>query len=317
MQLYIIRRLALTLPTLLAASIILFTIMHVLPGDVARSITGDVPVAPEVHEALRDELGLNDPLFTQYNRWLISMLNGKFGGHSLETNEPIASILSRQLPVTVLLASYTLVLSIIISIPLGIIAGVYQTRWIDKFILLATLSGSAIPSLAASLIILLVLLICLNWSPPITYTTPWNDIWNHIQMLAWPTLILTWQYSSHIIRITRTCLIEALEQPYVTTAYSKGLPKNTIVIKHAFVNALIPIATMLGLQFGGLLGGAIIVETIFGLPGIGRGFVNAALIRDYNVVQSFAFLLICAALGINLLIDIFYRYINPRINQDS
>ena len=317
MQLYIIRRLALTLPTVFAASIILFAIMHALPGDVARSITGDVPVNPEVLEALRDELGLNDSLFTQYSRWLVSMLNGNFGGHSLETNEPIASILSRQLPVTALLAAYTLILSIIISIPVGILAGVYQNRWIDKLILLITLGGSAIPSLAASLIILLVLLIFLHWSPPITYTAPWNDIWNHIQILAWPTLILTWQYSSHIIRITRTCLVEALEQPYVTTAYSKGLPKNTVVIKHAFVNTLIPITTMLGLQFGGLLGGAIIVETIFGLPGIGRGFVNAALIRDYNVIQSFAFLLICAALGINLLVDIFYRYINPRIYQDS
>ena len=312
---YIAWRLALIVPTALAATIVVFVVMRVLPGDIVRSIAGDVPVSPEAREALQEELGLNDPLPIQYGRWLWSMANGEFGGRSLESMEPISSLIGRQLPITLLLAGYTVLLSIFISVPLGVLAAVWSNRWPDHIIRVSTLGGLALPNLWVAILILLGLLLVFRWSPPIIYTTPWADPWDHVQMIAWPTLILAWEYSSHLVRVTRSSMLEALGQVYITTARGKGLPGHTVVLRHALHNALIPAVTMLGLQFGTLLSGALILETIFGLPGIGRGLVQAALARDYTVVQSLASLLVFLSLAANLLVDLIYTRIDPRISH--
>ncbi|MEE8442532.1 MAG: ABC transporter permease [Dehalococcoidia bacterium] len=314
---YIAWRLALIGPTVLAASVLVFVVMRVLPGDVVGVIIGDVPVSAEAREALQEELGLNDPLPVQYGRWLGSMVNGEFGGRSLENREPIRSIIGRQLPVTLLLAGYTVLLSILVSVPLGVLAAVWSNRWPDRIIRLATLGGLALPNLWAALLVLLGLLLFFRWSPPIIYTTPWANPWNHVQMLAWPTLILAWEYSSHLVRVTRSGMLEALGQGYITTARSKGLPEHSVILRHALRNALVPTVTMLGLQSGTLLSGVLILETIFGLPGIGRGLVQAALARDYPVIQSFASLLVLLSLAINLVVDMVYTRIDPRISHTT
>ncbi|MBI2872021.1 MAG: ABC transporter permease [Chloroflexi bacterium] len=289
--------------------------MRVLPGDIVRVIIGDVPVSPEVQEALREELGLNDALPIQYGRWLWSMVNGEFGGRSLENGEPIRSIISRHLPVTVLLAGYTVLLSIFVSVPLGVLAAVAGNRWPDYLIRVATLGGLALPNLWVALLVLLGLLLFFRWSPPIIYTAPTADPWNHMQMMVWPTLILAWEYSSHLVRVTRSTMLEGLSQAYITTARSKGLSERDVVLRHALRNALIPAVTMLGLQSGTLLSGALILETIFGLPGIGRGLVQAALARDYPVIQSLASLLVVLSLVVNLGVDIIYTLVDPRFSR--
>lgn len=315
MRKHIAWRIALILPTLLAASLLVFLVMRALPGDVALVIlggSGDTVVNPEVREALEEELGLNDPLAVQYGRWLWSMVNGEFGGRSLETREPISSIVGRQLPVTALLAGYTLILSIAVSLPLGVLAAARSNRLSDYVVRLTTLGGLAIPNLWVALLTILCLLIFFRWSPPVVYAAPWADPWTHLQKMVWPAAILAWEQSSHLVRVTRSGVLEALGQTYITTARGKGLPERAVVWQHAFPNALVPAVTMIGLQLGALLSGALILETIFGLPGIGRGLVQAALARDYPVIQSLATLLVLLSLLVNLLVDVLNRLLDPR-----
>ena len=319
MHSYLAKRLLLVIPTAVAASMLVFIVMRVLPGDIVLVIlsgSGESTVSPEAREALTEELGLNDPLSVQYGRWLWDMVNGNFGGRSLETREPIRGIIARQLPVTLLLAGYTMILSIVVSIPLGILAATWHNRWPDYVIRVGTLGGLALPNLWIALLIILAFVLFLSWSPPIMYTTPWSNPWNHIQMMAWPVLILAWQYSSHLVRVIRLSMLEALAQDYIRTARSKGLSDITIVLRHALPNALVPTVTMLGLQFGSLLSGAIILETIFGLPGIGRGLVQAALARDFPAIQSIASLLVMLSLLINVVVDTTYSLIDPRISRN-
>ena len=318
MHRYIAWRLALIAPTVLAASLVVFGVMRVLPGDIVLVIlsgSGEAAVSTEAREALEEELSLNDPLPVQYGQWLWSMVNGQFGGRSFESREPIRSIISRQLPVTLLLTGYTMLLSVTVSLPLGILAAVRSNRWPDYVIRVATLGGLALPKLWVALIVILGLLLLFGWSPPIIYAAPWSNPWSHLQMVAWPALILAWEYSSHLVRVTRSSMLEALSQAHITTAKSKGLPEHSIVLRHALRNALIPVVTMLGLQFGSLLSGALILETIFGLPGIGRGIVQAALARDYPVIQSLATLLVLVSLVVNLAVDTIYTLIDPRISH--
>ncbi|MBI4313151.1 MAG: ABC transporter permease [Chloroflexi bacterium] len=289
--------------------------MRALPGDIVLVIAGDAAVSPLVRETLREELGLNDPLHVQYGRWLWSMVNGEFGGRSLETREPIRAIVGRQLPVTLLLAAYTLLLSVVVSAPLGVAAAAWHNRWPDRVIRIATLGGIALPSLWVAIMVLLALLLVFRWSPPVIYSSPWADPRTHLQMAVWPTLVLSWEYGAHLVRVTRSSMLEALGQQYVAAARGKGLPEHHVILRHALPNALVPFVTMLGLQFGGLLSGTLILETIFGLPGVGRGLVQAALARDYPVVQSLATLFVSLSLVVSLAVDVTYARIDPRISH--
>ena len=311
---YIAWRLALIVPTVLAASTVIFLVMRVLPGDITLVISGDVAVNPEVRETLREELGLNDSLHIQYGRWLWSMVNGEFGGRSLESQEAIGSMIGRQLPVTLLLTGYTILLSIVVSVPLGVLAATWKDRWPDRLVRVTTLGGLALPHLWIALLVLLGLLLLFRWSPPIIYDAPWTHPWSHLQLMTWPALILAWEYSSHLVRVTRSSMLESFSQAYVTTARSKGLPGYAVVLRHVLPNALIPPVTMLGLQIGMLISGALILETIFGLPGIGRGLVKAAVSRDYPVIQSLATLLVFLSLVVNLIVDMLYKFIDPRVS---
>jgi peptide/nickel transport system permease protein len=314
---YLLGRLALIVPTALLASMIVFGIMRVLPGDVAATILsggGETTHSPEVREALREELGLNDHWLRQYGGWLWNMVNGNFGGDSLIDNQSIRFQLARQLPITGLLALYTLAASILIWVPLGIIASWQRDRWPDYFVRLIALPGQAVPSFLLALLAILGLLLLFGWSPPIVYTGPLDDPWNHALMVFWPVLLLTWEFGAHIVRVTRASMLETLSQPYIVVAQAKGLPERSVLLGHALRNALLPIITVLGVQFGALLGGTLILESIFGLPGIGRGLVDAALTRDFPVVQSLVTLLVVAMLLVNLLLDLAYARADPRVS---
>jgi peptide/nickel transport system permease protein len=228
--------------------------------------------------------------------------------------QPIRVLVARQLPVTLLLTGYTVALSILIAVPLGVLAAWRWNRWQDYLARLVTLPGQALPNFWIALLLLLGLVLIFGWSPPLVYTHPWEDLGNHLQIVIWPVLLLAWEYSAHIVRTTRASILEVMQEDYVGTARAKGLPEQQIVLRHALPNALVPTVTVLGLQLGALLGGTLILESIFGLPGLGRGLVQAALTRDYPVVQSYATLLVFAMLVLNLLIDVTYRIIDPRIS---
>ena len=314
---YLARRLALVLPTALLASMVVFGVMRVLPGDVAATILsggGETTHSPEVREALRQELGLDDRWPLQYGRWLLAMVDGSFGGDALVDGQPIRSQLARQVPITGLLALYALAITLVVWLPLGVVAGWKRGRWPDHVARIAMLPGVAAPSFLLALLALLGLLLLLGWSPPVVYSGPLEDPWEHALIVAVPALLLSWEYGAHVLRVTRVSVSETLSEPYVLTAVAKGLPARQVVLRHGLRNAMLPVLTALGVQFGTLLGGALILESIFGLPGVGRGLVEAALARDFPVVQSLTTLLVVAVLLLNLAIDAAYGWLDPRVS---
>lgn len=320
MQRYLATRLTLFIPTLLLASLVVFGIMRALPGDVALVVlSGSGEVTHDVGqiERVREELGLNKPLARQYLDWLVNMVNGELGGRSFVDRTPLTTLIARQLPVTLQLATYTVVISAVTSIPLGVVAATRQDRWPDYVVRTVTIAGQAVPSFFFGLVVLLGLLVMFSWSPPVVYANLWEDPWSHVQLMVWPTLVLAWSYTSYLTRMTRASLLEVLRQDYIRTAHTKGLPVRTIVLRHALRNALIPVITAGGLQVGVLLGGAVLLETIFGLPGLGSGIVDAAVARDYPVIQSLAMLLVLLMLCVNLITDLLYAVIDPRISYAS
>ena len=314
---YLARRLALLLPAALLASVVVFALMRALPGDVAATILsggGETTHSPEAREKLRAELGLDDPLPVQYARWLAAMFDGSFGGDALIDGQPIRDQIARQAPVTGLLALYALAITLVVWLPLGVLAGWRRGRWPDHLARLAMLPGLATPSFLLALLALLGLLLVLGWSPPIVYANPLEDPREHALMVAIPALLLSWEYGAHVLRVARAAVAETLSQPYVMTAVAKGLPARRVLLGHALPNALLPVLTTLGVQFAALLGGALILESIFGLPGLGRGLVEAALVRDFPVVQSLTTLLVLAVLLVNLALDIACAQLDPRVS---
>jgi len=313
---YWVRRVIALVATALVASVVIFFIMRTLPGDIADLLPGDVVTTPEVKEAIREELGLNDPIILQYGRWLGSMVSGGFGGDSLLSGQPIGDQIARQLPVTLLLAIYVIGLSVAVAVSLGILAALKHDRWPDAAVRVFFLPGQGLPNFWLALLMLLGLVLIFRRSPPLVYSHPWDDLGNHLQMMALPVALLTWEYGSHIMRVTRSSVLSAMQEDYIIAARARGLSEREIVTGHALPAAAAPIITVMGLQFGALLGGVMIIESIFGLPGLGRGLVDAALERDFPVVQSYVTLLVVAVLVLNLVIDLLYRAVDPRISYE-
>ncbi len=317
MKAYVAKRLLLFVPTLFFASLLIFGAMRVLPGDVAARILSDEEqayVTQEQYEQLRTSLGLNDPLPVQYGTWMWSMMNGEFGGDSLATREPISEMVSRRLKVTAQLALYTIIITMIVSIPLGILAAIYQDKWPDYLIRIFTITGNSIPNFWLALMLILFMVLVLQWSPPLRYRPVWDDPAAHFLKIIWPVLILAWGYTAFMTRITRSNVLEVLRQDYVRTARSKGLHEVVVLGRHVLRNALIPVITVAGFYMSFLLSGSLILENIFSIPGIGQGIIAGARERDYPVIQSLTLLLVFFLLAINLIVDLLYKIIDPRID---
>jgi peptide/nickel transport system permease protein len=319
MQKYIARRMVLFIPTLVLASLLIFGILRILPGDVALAILGQESVeggggfTEAQIEALREDLGLNDPLPVQYGKWVWSMVNGEFGGTSIRTNEDLSDIIARRLPVTLQLALYTIVLSMVIAVPMGVFSALYQDKWPDYVLRITAILGQSMPNFWIALLLLLFMVTVIGWSPPLGYVNIWTDPFHHIQIVIWPSLILAWRFSAYVTRVTRSGMLEVLAQDYVRTAKAKGLSQRLVVQRHSMPNALIPVITLGGLEVSTLLGGTVILENIFGIPGVGQGLVEAATGRDFPVVQSLAMMLVFFMLALNLVVDIAYSYVDPRV----
>lgn len=317
MKRYIGRRVLLYFPTLFLASLAIFAIMRVLPGDVTQVILGGDQTTPRAlaqAEDLRQRLGLNDHIVVQYFRWVWSMINGEFGGASIVSREPISEIIARRLPITLELAAWTTLIAWVVSIPSGVLAAMYQNRMPDYILRIITLAGTALPNFWIALMLILVMLIFFSWTPPIFYMDLWENPIQHMLKIIWAALILAWGYSSYLTRVTRSTMLEVLRQDYVRTARSRGLRERAVVLRHALPNAMIPVLTLGGLQLATLLSGTVILETVFSLPGIGQGVVQAATERDYPVIQSLVMLLVTLMLTLNVIIDIIYAKIDPRIS---
>ena len=302
----------------MAASLIVFGIMNILPGDVALVILASEEGGFREDEAelLREALGLNDPLPVQYGKWVWSMLSGEFGGDSLESREPLREIIARRFPVTLELALLTMAITLVVSLPLGVVAALHQDRPLDYLIRSVSILGLAMPNFWVALLLILGMVIFFNWVPPVIYRDLWEDPSGNLELIIWPALVVAWGFSSYLVRVTRATMLEVLRQDYIRTAFSKGLPQRTIVTRHALRNTLIPVVTLMGGHLDALLAGSVILENVFGVPGVGQGIVGAATSRDYPVIMSLAMILVFFALFVNLIIDLSYAFIDPRISYE-
>jgi peptide/nickel transport system permease protein len=303
-------RRAITLPVLLLGiSIISFTLLNLAPGDPAYSIlkdrnSGEEP-APADILALRKELRLDDPLVLRYGRWLLGAVRGDLGV-SYRGGQPIMRELWQRLPATMMLTGSALLLAILVGIPLGIGAALRRGSLTDGLSRLLALVGAAIPSYVLALLLMLVIGVKLGWLPTLGYGTP--------KHLILPAIALAAGSSAQLMRLTRASLLDVLQQDYVRTARAKGLNERTVICVHALKNALLPVVTVLGINLGHLLGGTVIVESIFSWPGVGKYAVDAIFLRDFPVIQGFVLYMGLIFLLVNLAVDLSYRWLDPRLH---
>jgi|TARA_B100000378_G_C18026282_1_gene405939 peptide/nickel transport system permease protein len=309
MRAYVARRLLILPALLFGISIISFALLNFAPGDPAEIIlrrqNPEEPPLPEAVRALRQQLGLDAPLPLRYGRWLFDVLKGDLG-ESYRSGTPIMSELVKRFPATMMLATAALALSVVVSIPLGIIAALWRGSLLDSLSRLLALLGAAVPSYVLALLLMLFIAVKLNWLPAIGYGSPKN--------LILPAIALAAGSSAQVMRLTRASMLEVLQQDYMRTARSKGLNERKVVMVHGLKNGLLPVVTMLGINLGHLLGGTVIVETIFGWPGVGRYAVESILQRDYPVVQGFVLYMALIFLLANLAVDFSYRWLDPRLH---
>ena len=310
---YILRRLLLLLPTLVGMSLLIFFMVHLLPGDIVDALIGADPMAtPEAKAALRHAYGLDEPVPVQYVRWIGGFLRGDFG-KSFRTNQPIAQNLLQCLPITVELAFLAVLMSVIVAVPLGVISAIRRNSRMDFWARLAGLTGLAFPNFWLATMFLLITSLVFHWVPSIFWVSPLRDPWGNFQQMFLPALALSVQLMAIEMRMARTTMLEVLRQDYIRTARAKGLRDSVVYFKHALKNAMIPVITVIGIQLGSLMGGSVIIEQIFGLPGVGWYLLQGILNRDYPVVQVTALFLATVFVVMNLVVDLTYAVLDPRI----
>lgn len=308
---YIARRLAIAIPTLILVSIFIFVLQKLLPGDPALVLAGEER-DPEMLEFIRQKYGLNDPIIVQYFYWLKALFQGDLG-ISLRTNQPVLTLIGDKLPVTIQLAVMAMIIAIVIGIPAGILSAVKKGTAIDYVANIVALSGLSIPNFWLGIMLILLVSVHLGWLPASGYESPFVDPVRSFQTMIMPAFVLGTALAATLMRHTRSAMLGVLKADYVRTARAKGLNETVVVIKHAFRNALLPIVTLGALLFGELLAGAILTEQIFTIPGFGKLIVDAVFTRDYAVVQG---VVLCTAAGfilMNLIADVLYFLLNPRM----
>ncbi|MCF5678492.1 ABC transporter permease [Pseudomonas syringae] len=311
MLLFILRRLLSSIPTLILVSLFVFTLQKLLPGDPVLAMAGEER-DPAVMEYLRDKYRLDDPLPVQYLNWVGNVLTGDFGT-SLRTEQPVTTLLASKLPVTIELAVLALLIALLIGIPTGIISAVRKGTAVDYGANVVALSGISIPHFWLGILLIMIFAVKLQWLPASGFVPMGEDFGQNLKTLILPAFVLGAGLSGILMRHTRSAMLEVLRTDYVRTARAKGLFPRTVILKHALRNALMPIVTLTTLLFGELLGGAVLTEQVFSIPGFGKMIVDAVFNRDYAVVQG---VVLCVAIGfllLNLLADVLYRLINPRL----
>jgi peptide/nickel transport system permease protein len=308
---YVARRLLVALPSLLIASFIVFTLPRLIPGDVVQLMLEEKAYGKDLEE-LRAKLGLDRPLHVQYAEWLGAVSRGELG-ESLWTRQPVLQELARRLPVTLTLGLMAIVVAILIGVPVGLIAAVRQDGPLDFVFRSAAILGLSIPAFVKAIVVILIPAIWWGWTPMIRYVEFSRDPATHVVQFILPAVILGIASAAAIMRLTRGMLLEVLRQDYVRTAWAKGLRERVVVLKHALKNALIPVVTVLGLQVAQIASGAVIIEVIFSLPGMGQLLVESIIQRDYPVIQGINLLIVSMIVTVNLAVDLFYAVLDPRI----
>jgi peptide/nickel transport system permease protein len=320
MFLYIVKRLLLMIPTLFGAAVLVFLLMRAIPGDVCvlRQATGGGNIDPQVLANCRAEIGTDQPLLVQFLVFVKGLATFDLGT-SMWTGRPIVEEIALRFQLSLQVAIMATLTAILLAIPLGTISAVKQNTWIDYIVRAFSIAGVAMPSFWLGILIILGILIASNawwgnpWMPPITYVPLWVDPWHNLSMLIWPALATGYRYSAVATRMTRSAMLEVLREDYVRTARAKGLFQRLIVRRHALRNALLPVITIIGIEFAFLMGGLVVTEQVFNLNGLGKLFVESVENQDYNMTQALVMLVVAIFALTNLVVDIVYAWLDPRI----
>jgi peptide/nickel transport system permease protein len=314
MQRYILNRLLLMIPTLLGVAALVFLLLRVLPGDIVElKYAGSGTFAPrQAIERERAQLGLDKPLARQFINWMWGIVRFDFGD-SMWTGRPITHEIAIRLELSIELALMATFVAVLISIPLGTLAALKQDTWVDYFIRIFSIAGLSIPSFWLGILIILFFIIFFHWLPPLTFTSFWVDPRANLTQLIWPALAVGYRYSAMATRMTRSSVLEVLREDYIRTARAKGLWEKVVLTRHALKNALLPVITVLGLEFAFLVGGLVVTEQVFNLNGIGKLFVESISQRDYTMVQSLVLLTSFVFIFVNFLLDLVNAWLDPRI----
>ena len=312
---YIINRIFISIPLLFLVTVLVFSLIHLIPGDPIDYLFADEILTPEIRAAHEESLGLNKSLPTQYFLWLSRVLRGDLG-MSIQMGRPSLNLILERLPATLLLSFSATVIALLIALPAGIIAAVRRRTFYDYFFMGLALLGSALPQFWLGILLILVFSLLLGVLPSSGYASPLTAPLDSLQYLALPSLTLGAGMAALIARMTRAEMLEELGKEYVQTARAKGLPESLVIFKHTLRNALVPIITVIGVQFGRLLGGTVIVEYIFSWPGVGSLVVEAIYSRDYPLVQALILTFALIFLSVNSFVDVLYRYVNLRITLE-
>lgn len=308
---YIIKRILSLIPVLFVVSIAIFLIIHLTPGDPAAAILG-IEASEEQIQELNEQLGLNLPVYQQYIHWVSGVVQGDFGD-SYFMNEPVLDAIFSHLGPTVSLALLAEIAALIFAIPIGIFAAYRRGSLTDKALMAASLIGMAVPSFLLGLLLMLLFGVSLKWLPVAGYRPLAQGLWDHLRYLILPAVSLGAIQTALVARMTRSSMLEVLNKNYIKTARAKGVKEYKVVIKHAFRNAFLPILTVIGQSFGTLVTGAVVVETIFNLPGLGQLIMNSIERRDFAVIQGVVLFVTLIYVFINLIVDLLYGVIDPRV----
>ncbi|MGH6887516.1 MAG: ABC transporter permease [Geminicoccales bacterium] len=312
---YIIKRLLLMIPTLLGVAVLIFVLLRVVPGDVveARYMTqGSQFTSQDLMDIERKKLGLDQPMWKQFTSWMGGVLRLDFG-LSMWTGSPITEEIKLRFALSLQLAIMATVVATLLAIPLGIIAAIKQDTWIDYGVRVFSIAGLAMPSFWLGILMILVMLIYFKWLPPMVYTPFWVDPWQNLAQLLWPALAVGYRYSAVATRMMRSAMLEVLREDYIRTARAKGLWLKLILARHAMKNAMLPVITVVGLEFAFLLGGLVVTEQVFNLNGLGLLFVEAISHRDYTLTQALVLIVASVFIFVNFATDIAYAWLDPRI----
>jgi peptide/nickel transport system permease protein len=312
---YIVKRLLAMIPTLLGVAVLIFVLLRVVPGDVVEArylAQGSQFVSQDLMNQERAKLGLDKPLWQQFTGWMGGLLRLDFGV-SMWTGAPISEEIKLRFALSLQLALMASCIATLLAIPLGIIAAIKQDTWVDYAVRVFSIAGLATPSFWLGILMILTMLVVFKWIPPMVFTPFWVDPWLNLQQLIWPALAVGYRYSAVGTRMMRSAMLEVLREDYIRTARAKGLWLKLILTRHALKNAILPVLTIISLEFAFLLGGLVVTEQVFNLNGLGMLFVEAIARRDYTLTQALVMLVATIFLLVNFFVDIAYAWLDPRI----
>ncbi|PYN58705.1 MAG: ABC transporter permease [Candidatus Rokuibacteriota bacterium] len=317
MKTYVLQRLVIAVLTLLGMSLVIFTLLRLAPGDIVDILFSTAGyVSPSEKQAIMKELGIDRPYWVQYLDWLRQIASGDLG-KSYRYDLPAWQIIRPLLPVTLELAALSMVFAVALGVPTGVISAVRQDTGLDYVLRIFSLAGLSMPAFWLGMVIILTLVTWLQWIPPLTYVSPAQDLKLHAVQFLLPALAVGYRSSALIMRITRSALLEVLREDYIRTAWAKGQGGRVVIWRHALKNAMLPVITVIGIEFAFLIGGLVVTERVFNLPGVARFLVDAILWRDYPIVQNLVMFIAIVVILANLLVDMLYGVLDPRVRYGS